>query len=94
MDGLEYIFMPDLLLLHIITNILRHNATEYLLNIVVLNVCHTSICTRLQVGDVTVAEFLCQLQKITTFPVRSFVLPLLQSSVPRLRDRLKRWLIE
>ena len=52
------------------------------------------ICTRSQAGDVTVAEFLCQLQKITTFPVRSFVLPLLQSSVPRLRDQLKRWLIE
>ena len=41
-------------------------------------------------GNISAPEFLRQLQLITTFPVRPFVLPFLQSNVPRLRDELQR----
>jgi len=41
-------------------------------------------------GNTSVPEFLRQLQLITTFPVRPFVLPFLQSNVPKLRDELQR----
>ena len=44
----------------------------------------------LLLGSVSVPEFLRQLQLVTTFPVRPFVLPFLQSHVPRLRDELQR----
>ena len=44
----------------------------------------------LLLGSVSVPEFLRQLQLVTTFPVRPFVLPFLQSQVPRLRDELQR----
>jgi len=41
-------------------------------------------------GNISAPEFLRQLQLITTFPVRPFVLPFLQSNIPRLRDELQR----
>ena len=44
----------------------------------------------LLLGSLTVPEFLRQLQLVTTFPVRPFVLPFLQSHVPRLREELQR----
>ena len=43
-------------------------------------------------GNTSVPEFLRQLQLITTFPVRPFVLPFLQSNVPKLRDELQRYI--
>ena len=45
----------------------------------------------LLVGNTTVPEFLRQLQLITSFPVRPFVLPFLQSGIPKLREDLKRY---
>lgn len=45
----------------------------------------------LLVGNTSVPEFLRQLQLITSFPVRPFVLPFLQSNVPKLREDLKRY---
>ena len=44
----------------------------------------------LLLGSVSVPEFLRQLQLVTTFPVRPFVLPFLQSHVPRLTEEIKR----
>ena len=44
----------------------------------------------LVVGLVSVPEFLRQLQLVTTFPVRPFVLPFLQSHLPRLTEEIKR----
>ena len=44
----------------------------------------------LVLGSVSVPEFLRQLQLVTTFPVRPFVLPFLTSHVPRLREELQR----
>ena len=41
-------------------------------------------------GNISVPEFLRQLQLLTTFPVRPFVLPFLQSNIPKLRDELQR----
>jgi len=46
--------------------------------------------TSLVVGSIPVPEFLRQLQLITTFPVRPFVLPFLQGNIPRLREELQR----
>ena len=44
----------------------------------------------LVLGSVSVPEFLRQLQLVTTFPVRPFVLPFLQSHLPRLAEEMKR----
>ena len=44
----------------------------------------------LVLGSVSVPEFLRQLQLVTTFPVRPFVLPFLQSHLPRLTEEMKR----
>ena len=44
----------------------------------------------LLLGSVSVPEFLRQLQLVTTFPVRPFVLPFLQSHIPRLTEEIKR----
>ena len=44
----------------------------------------------LVLGSVSVPEFLRQLQLVTTFLVRPFVLPFLTSHVPRLREELQR----
>ena len=44
----------------------------------------------LLLGSVSVPEFLRQLQLVTTFPVRPFVLPFLQSHLPRLTEEIKR----
>ena len=41
-------------------------------------------------ANISVPEFLRQLQLLTTFPVRPFVLPFLQTNIPRLRDELQR----
>ena len=43
-----------------------------------------------QVGSIPVPEFLRQLQLVTTFTVRPFVLPFLQNNIPRLREELQR----
>ena len=45
----------------------------------------------LQVGSIPVPEFLSQLQLITAFPVRPFVLPFLQSNIHRIRQDVNRW---
>ena len=45
----------------------------------------------LQVGSIPVPDFLRQLQLITAFPVRPFVLPFLQSNIHRLRQEVNRW---
>ena len=44
----------------------------------------------LVLGSLSVPEFLRQLQLVTTFPVRPFVLPFLQSHLPRLAEEMKR----
>ena len=44
----------------------------------------------LVLGSVSVPEFLRQLQLVTTFPVRPFVLPFLQTHLPRLTEEMKR----
>ena len=44
----------------------------------------------LVLGSVSVPEFLRQLQLVTTFPVRPFVLPFLQSHLPRLAEEMAR----
>ena len=49
-------------------------------------------CTILQVGFTPVPEFIKQLQLTTSFPVRPFVLPFLQSNIHRLREEVMRWL--
>ena len=41
-------------------------------------------------GSASVPEFLRQLQMVTSFPVRPFVLPFLQANIPRLRDEIQR----
>ena len=41
-------------------------------------------------GTISVPEFLRQLQMVTTFPVRPFVLPFLQANISRLRDEIQR----
>jgi len=46
--------------------------------------------TSLVVGSIPVPEFLRQLQLVTSFPVRPFVLPFLQSNIPRLREEVQR----
>ena len=45
----------------------------------------------LQVGSIPVPEFLRQLQLITAFPVRPFVLPFLQRNIHRIRQEVNRW---
>ena len=42
-------------------------------------------------GNTSVPEFLRQLQIITNFPVRPYVLPFLQTNIPKLREELKRY---
>ena len=44
----------------------------------------------LVLGSISVPEFLRQLQLVTTFPVRPFVLPFLQTRLPRLTEEMKR----
>ena len=44
----------------------------------------------LVLGSISVPEFLRQLQLVTTFPVRPFVLPFLQTHLPRLTEEMKR----
>ena len=44
----------------------------------------------LLLGSISVPEFLRQLQLVTTFPVRPFVLPFLQTHIPRLAEEIKR----
>merc|ERR1719341_1426844 len=45
---------------------------------------------RLLTDGLAIPEFQRQLQEVTSFPVRPFVLPFLQSNIPLLRERIEK----